>query len=132
MLFLSFNTICCMQHNTLKRKTFNVFNNIFWPKLLAIVPINLFFIWRKSFFLVKFIHVCCCVQVKFPLLNQFRMNNFFHIRLDIFSKYIYKRISFIIVLRWWILCVHKDNRWLCFSKYYQKKGLRCSTPLRFF
>ena len=105
MLCWTLNIIYYMQHNTLKRKPFHVFNNNFEPKLLAIVSINSLFILRKSFFFVKFLSVCCCLQVKFTLLNQCRMINSLHMQLYILSKNISKYLSCIIVVRWCKLCV---------------------------
>ena len=105
MIFWTLNIICCMQHNTLKSKPLHVFNNTVYPSFFSIVKINFFLLWRKSFFGIQFILVCCCVQVKFTLFNQFKMIYLLHIRLDILSKNMSKCISFIVVVRWCKLCV---------------------------
>ena len=43
MIFCILNLICCMQHNTLRRKPLHVFNTTFWTELLAISTIFFFF-----------------------------------------------------------------------------------------
>ena len=106
-MILSSGAGTTLQHNTLKRKRFHVFNNTFWPKLLAIVLINFLFLWHKSFFFRQVFLLCCCVQVNFTFLNTFRMINFLHLRLDILYKNISNCLSFIIVVHWCKLCVQK-------------------------
>ena len=109
MLCWTLNIISCMKDNNLKRKPFHVFNNNFWKKIMAIVPNNLFFLWWKSFFFVMFLYVRYYVQVKPPLLNQCRMINLLHIRIDILSTNISKCIYLIIVVCWYKLYVQTST-----------------------
>ena len=111
MLFWNLNIICGIQPNTLKSKPLHVFNNTVYPSFFSIVKINFFLLWRKSFFGIQFILVCCCVQVKFTLLNQHMMINLINIQLDIVPQNEYKHIYCIIVVCWCKVCVQtiKNN-----------------------
>ena len=78
---------------------------IFFGQYVLLLWRYISFLFDGSLYLPSTFFVCCCVQVNFPLLKLRRMIHFLNIRLYIFPKNVYKRISFIIVIRWYKLCL---------------------------